>query len=218
MTDNKQILHFRQVFPSSGNVQEECRLRIQSDINRLAEGFMEEAITPSSRPHVRLPAATIKEFGFRLEAEDGTLVAGCTAYFVNGAILQYQQGDVYHVLEWLPEDKLHDTFASWLADGMSFALVTDFHMDADRGKEFGEWLARYVPRILSDVYGLTFGKVAVVFHDDAFAHGQEKDEDELCKKQLAKALAKGLESIGYKRIEDTRWHESAGIMALCLDM
>lgn len=217
MADNKQILHFQQVFPSgSGDSQGKCRLLIQSDVSSLAKSFMEETITPASRPHVRLPATVVKAFGFRLETEDGDLVAGCTAYFANGATLQYRQSDADRATEELPEDTLHDMFDAWLSNGTSFVLVTDFRLDAARGKGFGEWLARYVPRILSDVYGLTFGKVVVVLHEEAFEHIPEKgaDADGLDKKQLSYAMTTSLENLGYERIEDEGYN---GIMVFCSD-
>ena len=212
----RKLIYLRRGIIDEGMMK--FQLNIHSDIENLAHQIGQNGafITTRHIPHILLGAALIKCFLFTLDTEAGESVAACYAFFVNSELAQRRMVTSYDELPstmnpYVTKVVFDARTIDWLESGTNFVCVPFIHA-LQENKDDGSvaWLARNVPYILSDVYGLSFQKIAVSFHiritNDDFEQHPELLDDELGERRLINQkrmwLREIMSTLGYEEMKD----------------
>lgn len=214
---NCKLIYLRRGIIDDGMMK--FQLNIHSDIEDPASqvGHDGAFITTRHIPYILLGAALIKGFLFSLDTEESELAAECYAFFVNSELAQRRMVSSYDempstVNPYVAKVIFDARTIDWLESGTNFVCIPFIHaLQESRDDGSVAWLARNVPYILSDVYGLSFQKVAVSFHiritDGDFEQHPELLDDELGCRRLVNQkkawLREIMENLGYEEVEDS---------------
>ena len=194
------------------------QLNIRSDIEDLASQIGHDGafITTRHIPYILLGAALIKGFLFSLDTEEGEPAEECYAFFVNSELAQRRMVSSYDELPstvnpYVAKVIFDARTIDWLESGTNFVCIPFVHaLQESKDDDSVAWFARNVPYILSDVYGLSFQKVAVSFHiritDDDFEQHPELLDDEFGEHRLINRkrtwLREIMEALGFEEMKD----------------
>lgn len=209
--DSNEYVHYFYQYSGNEDLQK-FRLGVISDIEEIADCACRNGplITTDARLHVIPEAVTVKRFEFSLVTDDEDTAARCMAFFFNSSLFKSRElACIFTIPPGFEDEKgiLTPTTIAWLQNGTNFVHISHFFVSPKYpGNGLLPWLLIHVPRVLSDVYSLTFEKIVVPFNlsvtEREFERTPELQGNEIaCRRFVSK-----------KREEITRLMEEHGYM------
>ena len=167
--DSNEYVHYFYQYSGNEDLQK-FRLGVISDIEEIADCACRNGplITTDARLHVIPEAVTVKRFEFSLVTDDEDTAARCMAFFFNSSLFKSRElACIFTIPPGFEDEKgiLPPTTIAWLQNGTNFVHISHFFVSPKYpGNGLLPWLLIHVPRVLSDIYSLTFEKIVVPFN------------------------------------------------------
>jgi len=150
------------------------RIRITSDIEDALHLVNTEKVELSQKQKFRLSEqdSYVKKVRVMLiTGENDRVIASCTAYFVNGALLRRRMLVPKEPAKEIAssESFLAARHANYIVDGINFVQLSDLYVLPEYQRQgLATWLVAETPELLEEFFGLTFQYVLAPLSADVF--------------------------------------------------